>query len=56
MAAAIEGAFAWSSMLPYVVAQLLGAFTGVMVANVLGVSCTAKARVPKPERRGGCRQ
>jgi glycerol uptake facilitator-like aquaporin len=35
MAAAIEGAFAWSSMLPYVVAQLLGAFTGVMVANVM---------------------
>ena len=22
--------------------------------NVLGVSCTARARVPKPERRGGC--
>lgn len=35
MAAAIEGAFAWSRMLPYVVAQLLGALTGVMVANVM---------------------
>jgi hypothetical protein len=25
-------------------------------ANVLGVSCTAKSRVPKPDRRGGCRE
>jgi hypothetical protein len=24
--------------------------------NVLGVSCAAGPRVPKPERRGGCRR
>jgi hypothetical protein len=24
--------------------------------NVLGVSCAARSRVPKPERRGSCRE
>ncbi len=29
---------------------------GLRPANVLGVSCTAGSRVPKPKRRGGCRE
>ena len=35
-----------------------GADAGIIIrpANVLGVSCAARAHVPKPERRGGCRQ
>ncbi|HEX2836319.1 MAG TPA: MIP/aquaporin family protein [Thermoanaerobaculia bacterium] len=35
MAAAMEGAFAWSRTIPYVIAQCLGALTGVMVANLM---------------------